>query len=280
MLRGFVLCADDFAMTPGVSKSIIELAGRKRLSATSAMTNRPHWSALAHELAPFRSHLDVGLHLNLTLGAPLTHMARFAPSNVFPSIGDVTKGAFRRTLPASELAAEIDRQFAAFEEAAGAPPDFVDGHQHVHALPMVRTLLIEVIARRYPGQKPYLRNPGDRILSILRRGVAVKKALGIATLSKGLASAALRAGIGTNDGFSGFSAFDAWRDYGADFRRFLRAPGPRQLIMCHPGDIDDELLQLDPVVATRPHEANFLKSADFAAACAEAGMELRRFSDL
>lgn len=280
MLRGFVLCADDFAMTPGVSRSIVELAGRKRLSATSAMTNRPHWAPLASELKPFRSHLDIGLHLNLTLGAPLTRMARFAPSNVFPSIGDVTKGAFRRAVPANEIAAEIDRQFDAFEAALGEPPDFVDGHQHVHALPIVRRLLIEAIAKRYPGARPYLRNPADRVSSILTRGVAVKKALGIAALSKGLASTARRAGIRTNDGFSGFSAFDPWRDYGADFRCFLRAPGRRQLIMCHPGEIDDELLQLDPVVATRPHEANFLKSAEFEAACAEAGMELRRFFDL
>ena len=279
-MRGFVLCADDFAMTPGVGRSILKLAEQRRLSATSVMANRPHWAGLAKELRPMQLHMDIGLHLNLTLGAPLSKMKDFAPGDLFPAIGDVSKRALLRSLPRDELRAEIDRQLAAFEDALQARPDFIDGHQHVHALPIIRSVLMEAIVSRYPHDKPYLRDPGDRVASIMGRGVAIKKALGVTALSSGLRAQALQKGIATNQGFSGFSAFDPWRDYGSDFRTFLKWPGPRHLIMCHPGEIDDELLALDPVVGTRPHEANFLASSAFEDICVEAKMTPKRFAEI
>ena len=36
------------------------------------------------------------------------------------------------------LTAEITRQFEAFAAAFGRPPDFVDGHHHVHLFPQIR----------------------------------------------------------------------------------------------------------------------------------------------
>jgi predicted glycoside hydrolase/deacetylase ChbG (UPF0249 family) len=65
-----ILCADDYALTEGVSRAIGELAAARRLSATSAMVTTPHWPAMAPRLAVHRGHLAVGVHLNLTLGAP------------------------------------------------------------------------------------------------------------------------------------------------------------------------------------------------------------------
>ena len=45
-----ILCADDYAMTEGISRAIGELAAAKRLSATSVMVNTPHWPAAAPRL--------------------------------------------------------------------------------------------------------------------------------------------------------------------------------------------------------------------------------------
>ena len=70
MAKGFILCADDFAMTDGVSRAILDLIGRGKLTATGAMTNRPHWRRLAPELRAFAGKADLGLHLNLTCAAP------------------------------------------------------------------------------------------------------------------------------------------------------------------------------------------------------------------
>jgi predicted glycoside hydrolase/deacetylase ChbG (UPF0249 family) len=50
--------------------------------------------------------------------------------------------------------------------------------------------------------------------------------------------------------------------------------------MCHPGHLDDELATLDPVVATRPLEHEFLAGGRFAALVEEARMEPCRLSDI
>ena len=41
--RSVILCADDFGLADGVSRGIVELAWKGRLSATGAMTNMPGW---------------------------------------------------------------------------------------------------------------------------------------------------------------------------------------------------------------------------------------------
>lgn len=275
MATRFVLCADDFALTEGVSRSILELLALGKLSATGAMTNRPHWKRMAGELSAFSGSADLGLHLNLTCAAPLGPMVRIAPGGEFPALGGVAKAAASSRAARAEIAAEIERQLDAFESALGRPPDFVDGHQHVHVLPGVRGTVLAAIRRRYREGSIYLRDPADSISAIRERGVAVGKALVIAGLAQGLRSQALRRGIKVNRGFSGVSPFDPGRDFAADLRRFLIRPGPAHLVMCHPGHVDDELLGLDPVVATRPQEHRALRN--FAP---PEGFAIARFTDL
>lgn len=250
----FVLCADDFAMTEGVSRAIVELAAAGRLSAAGAMTNRPHWPAWSREIAAHAAAMDIGVHLNLTCAAPLGAMPVLAPRGEFPSLGQIIKAALTSVVARAEIAGEIGRQLDAFEQVMGRAPDFIDGHQHVHTMPGVRGLVLAELARRYSQNKPYLRDSADRIGAIRARGVAVRKALTISGLAAGFRASAKAAGFATNQGFSGVSPFDPARDFGADMGRFLLDPGPRHLVMCHPGHVDDELRALDPVVATRPVE--------------------------
>lgn len=275
MANGFVLCADDFAMTEGVSRSILELLGHGRLSATGAMTNRPHWRRLAPELGAFAEAADLGLHFNLTCAAPLGTMPRLAPGGEFQALGVVARAAALSPAVRREIAAEFGRQLDAFEDAMGRPPDFVDGHQHVHVLPGVRHAVLDALARRYPAGAVYVRDPADTVSAIRERGVAVGKALVIAGLATGFRAAALRRQLRVNRGFSGVAPFDPARDFTADLRRFLISPGPAHLVMCHPGFVDDELARLDPVVATRPVE-----HAALAAFRPPEDMPLRRLREL
>ena len=279
-MTGFILCADDFAMTDGVSRGILDLAEAGRISATSVMSGFRHWRPFANALKAHAAQIDIGLHLNLTLGAPVTAMRRLAPSGTLPAIGALAKQALLRTIDRAELTAEIEAQLDLLEEALGSAPDYIDGHQHAHALPVIREVLVECMVRRYPGKRPYLRNPCDGPGSILKRRSFVKKALAVATLASGLPALAAEAGIPVNHGFAGFSAFDPGRDYAADFTRYLVAPGQRHLVMCHPGEIDDELRALDPVVETRPVESSFFKSMLFEEICLRHDMSLKRYGDL
>lgn len=253
-----ILCADDFAMTEGVSKGIEELALARRLSATSAMVNMPGWQDLALKLADLRPYVATGLHLNLTLGPPLGVSPGLAPDNELPDHMALVRMCLTAAISTCEIAAEIERQLVAFEEATGFPPDFVDGHQHVHALPRVRRALMEVLVERYPGLRPLVRDPEDKPTRILRRQAAPHKALAISMLSRGFGASARLAGFVTNHGFAGVSAFDLDSPYEEELACFFSHRGPRHLVMCHPGYPDAALAELDPVVERRHQELDAL----------------------
>ena len=184
------------------------------------------------------------------------------------------RGALPRPEVQAEIADEIDRQMRRFIEVFGAPPDHVDGHQHVHLLAPVAPIVLAALVRH--GWRPWLRDSADRPDRILARGTSLKKALGLALLARGFASRARQQGFATNDGFAGFSSFDASVPYARQFTRYLRAPGRDHLVMCHPGYADEALRALDPVVETREQELRFLLSPEFERCLADRRATLRR----
>ena len=272
----FTLCADDYALAPGVSLGIREALAAGRLTATGCMTSMPFWPEAAVALKPWADKADIGLHLNLTAGKPLTAMPVLAPVNVLPSIGKLMSAARRKALPKAEIAAEIAAQLDAFITHFGRAPDFVDGHQHVQVLDGIDLLLLAELTRRGLAGKLWLRNTGDHLARILARRSALPKALGLAWLARRFAAKARARGFATNDSFAGFSAFDPQRDFAADFARYLIAPGSHHLVMCHPGHVDDALRAIDPVTDTREHELAFLMSDRFGEVLARANARLGR----
>lgn len=270
--RTVVLCADDYAMSAGVSRAILELADRRRISATSVMTHLDGWLIHARDLRGFDDRLGVGLHLTLTWGAPLAAMPRFAPSGRFPNLGAVVKDALTGRLPTAEIEGEIGRQWRAFVEAFGRDPDFVDGHQHVHVLPGIRAALLRVLARRTCQQPVWLRDPRDWTGSVLRRA-SVSKALFVGALAIGLDGQAKRAGLATNRGFSGFSDFESDRDLGRAFESYFTHLGAHPVVMCHPGHVEAGET-LDGVTDARRREFEFLASPEFDALLAQRELQL------
>lgn len=256
--RTIVLNADDYAMTDGVSRSIEALAYARRLSATSVMSTMPEWPVSAPRLRLLRDRIAIGLHLNLTLGAPSGVMRKLAPEGAFPSLGTLLKASLLGRLDRAEISAEIARQLDLFEKHLGFPPDHVDGHQHVQVLPVIRTALLDELARRYTRSALLVRDPSDAADQLIARGVAGVKALTVKALSAGFADAARRRGMPVNGRFAGFSAFDTAASYQAEItgeldRGALRRTG-LAIIMCHPGYADAALAALDPVVERRQQE--------------------------
>lgn len=259
--REIVLTADDYAMTRGISQAIEQLASAGRISATSAMTTSAHWPGHARGLAAYRDRIAVGLHFDLTLGPSLGAMPRLAPGGRLPDIGALSKLALSGDFDPAEIAAEAERQLDAFETHLGFPPDYLDGHQHVHALPHIRDALLPVLQRRYAGQGFLVRAPKPTIASLLRRGRALPKALALAWLTRGFGEMARKAGFVVNDSFAGISGFRPG-DTRADFDEALMAKGPLALVMCHPGFPDAELAAKDPVTTRRRVEYDILMNDD------------------
>jgi predicted glycoside hydrolase/deacetylase ChbG (UPF0249 family) len=253
-----ILCADDYALTEGVSRAIGELAAAQRLSAASVLVTSAHWPAGAPRLCVHRGHLSVGLHLDLTLGAPLGPMPRLAPAGKFPGLRGLMVRALLGLLDGDEIRAEIGRQLDRFEAGISAPPDHIDGHQHVHALSGVRQALLETVQRRYPSCPPLIRDPSDRLGAITARRVAVAKAITVRALALGFARTAKGLGLPVNDSFAGFSNFDVGAPYAEELKSALSQPGRRHIVMCHPGHVDAELAGLDPVVERRRMEYDAL----------------------
>jgi hypothetical protein len=277
--RIIALCADDYGLSYGVSVGILEALDAGRLTAVSALVNGPRWPAMGRELRRRSQNADVGLHFNLTLGRPLGPMPTFAPDGNFPPVSTVIRSALRRKLPMEEIRAEIDRQLDRFESVMERRPDFVDGHQHVHGLPGIRDALIEAMAARGLAGRAWLRNAGDGLHRIVLRRAHARKALAVRSLSSGFRHAAQLHGFSTNDSFAGFSDFHPGKDYAQAFETYLRAPGRRHLVMCHPGHVDDELKAQDPVTTTREQELAFLLSPRLPEMLEKRGLRLARLSE-
>lgn len=260
-----VLCADDYAMSESVSAAIEELAQMGHLSATSAIVTGRSWRALAPRVAGLKRHIALGLHLNLTWGAPLTPMPSLAPRDSLPSIGEIIRLALTGRVPSEEIAREVEAQLCAFRDVTGSVPCFIDGHEHVHTLPGVRSAVLAGIGRFDPRLHTVLRAPTDALSAIFHRGVAVPKALVVRSLAAGFAKLAREAGHATNEGFSGFSTFSSASPYAGELARFFVALGPRHLIMCHPGHVDAtagaDMPAPDVIAIRRGEEYAALKAA-------------------
>lgn len=274
-----LVCADDYGLAPGVNEAIAGLIAAGRLSATSCMVGLPDWrpgvATLREAIA--RSPADVGLHLTLTGQRPLSPAPRLAPGGRLPGLGKLLPRALARQLPADEVKDEIRAQLDAFEDAWGGPPDYVDGHQHMHLLPTVREALVEEIARRYPAGSVYARDCRERPLTILSRGVAVGKALFLTWLGGGFAGLARQAGIPMNQGFAGLHDFSGRVPFRQLMQAFLRHPGPRPLIHVHPGRVDAALRERDSLTSPREAELAYLASGDFQEDLAAARVAVARF---
>ena len=122
MASMIILCADDYAITEGVSRAIGELAAAQRLSATSVLVTSQHWPATAPRLDVHRRHLSVGLHLDLTLGTPLGPMPKLAPNGKFPGLQALLARALLGLVDREEIGKEIARQLDRFEQGMRLHP--------------------------------------------------------------------------------------------------------------------------------------------------------------
>lgn len=267
MAAELLLCADDYGLRAGVDAAIGDLVARGRLGAFSCLTNLPRWRAAAAALPALGREAMAGLHLNLTEGAPVSaELARAWPA--LPRLSALLAAAHLRRLPRAAIAAEIDAQWRAFEQAAGAAPAFVDGHQHVHHLPGVREIVVERARRagiplRSTAQ---VKGPGE----------AFKRFVIERSGGRALARLARARGVASNTVLLGAYGFEG--DYRARMRGWLaHATAGGALLFCHPGRRDSDADALpDPIAAARGREYAYLASDAFTDDLAGAGIRLSR----
>jgi predicted glycoside hydrolase/deacetylase ChbG (UPF0249 family) len=263
-MRRIWLCADDYGISPRVNTAIRDLAARGRLNATSVMVVAPSFSraeaSALSEISGGTQRVAIGLHLTLT-GPLKPLMPDYAPvaGDAFLPLATTLRLAMQQRLDMAALAAEIRAQFEAFAAAFGRPPDFVDGHQHVHLFPQVRQAALETTSWIAP--QAWMRQCGS-VLPLHRR-LSDPKGLLIDWLSREFRARAAKLGIATNPAFAGTYTFRVDADFAGLFPAFLERLPEGGLVMCHPGHVDAELERLDPLTTLREREYAYFSGDSF-----------------
>jgi predicted glycoside hydrolase/deacetylase ChbG (UPF0249 family) len=141
--RQLIVTADDFNLSEGVSRGIIEAHHQGIVTETSAMVNLGDLRCAAAMLAT-APRLGVSLHLNITRGHPVA-----PPAAVAGLLG--LEGQFLgspQALPAQLQSAAVEAEFQAqldtFIRAFERLPQHLDTHHHVHQHPVVLEVLLDL----------------------------------------------------------------------------------------------------------------------------------------
>jgi len=282
--RRFIVTADDFGLTRGVNDAIV-LAHREGIvTAASLMVNgRAFESAVA--LAKANPELDVGLHLNLTEGQPISDpadvsslaMGRGFRYNHPVSLAIATvQGKVRVADLEREIRSQCERMLS-----SGLRISHVDGHKHVHVIPAVRRLLDSVlpdygvkamrqVIERMPGLHGFL----------LKNYRACGQVFEQYLLAKMVAAISRKAPFVSPDYFygltqTGFLDFDAFANIIHDMKAGVSE------LMCHPGYADAELDQVPTRLRSqRERELELLTSGKVRDLISRSGVELINYTDL
>jgi predicted glycoside hydrolase/deacetylase ChbG (UPF0249 family) len=237
-----IVNADDFGICERVNAGIIQAHRAGIVTAASLMAAG---RAFAQAVAWTRAvpTLDIGVHLALvaarplrTSGSSLTGPDGRLPAGAGEFVRNFLKGRIRLADVRAELSAQIERVLD-----HGVRVSHLDSHQHVHVLPGIAGLTLELAARY---RIPFVRVPVadfqiERPLSV----PGVVRLAGSAALRACWAAARV-AGAETRSfapprflGFQEGGCLDAAR-----LRRLIRAlrPGRVYELMCHPGFAPEE----------------------------------------
>jgi predicted glycoside hydrolase/deacetylase ChbG (UPF0249 family) len=131
--RRLIVNADDFGQSTGINEGIVEAFERGIVTSASLMVR---WPAAQQAAGYARSHpdLDVGLHLDL--GEWAYRLGGWVP------IYEVVQKR-----DSAAVAAETERQLAAFRTLIGRDPSHIDSHQHVHRDEPVSSILGDAARR-------------------------------------------------------------------------------------------------------------------------------------
>lgn len=269
-VRRITLCADDYGISPTVDRGIRELISRGRLNATTVMVVTP---SFGKEVA--KTLLDIGgasIGLHVTLTAPFKPLTDFNSlrAGKFLTLSNVLAMALARRLNQAAIHREISAQLETFAAAFGRPPDFVDGHQHVHIFPQVRDAFLRAVAEHAPNA--WVRQCG-RVAGQPRK-LHDRKGLLLDVLSVGFRRKARRLGLRFNPAFAGTYTFAPEADFPRIFPSFLEGLPDGGLVMCHPGFVDAELERLDTLTVQREREHAYLSSDAFARLLSEKDVTL------
>ena len=133
MPKYLIVNADDFGLSPGVNRGIMEAAEQGILTSASLMVRQPAALAAA-DYSRLHPKLSIGLHVDL--GEWVYRSEEWVP--LYSVVPTDDPGA---------IAAEVARQLTQFTKLMRRPPTHLDSHQHVHRDDPTRSIVKEAAAQ-------------------------------------------------------------------------------------------------------------------------------------
>jgi predicted glycoside hydrolase/deacetylase ChbG (UPF0249 family) len=223
-----IVNADDYGYFDAVSRGILDAHAQGIVTATGILANSAGYDAHVARLFDF-PNLDLGVHLNLTHGLPLSaHMwdALAETGGRFAGVTALLRAMLTRRLTLDAVEAEWRAQIERCL-SSGLTIRFLNSHQHVHMLPPLYRLTL-ALADDYGI--PYVRHSMPERMrrisfaAMLRGGVLAGLAM-------------LNARHRTSPGIA-FLGFAESGRLGPDYFRWMLPtlkPGHVYELMCHPG---------------------------------------------
>ena len=272
--RRLIVDADDFGISPGVNKGIIEAHTSGVVTSASLMVNLPAAKEAA-AMAQAYPGLEVGLHLNLTCGTPLTSaraLKRKQGDFLTPAI--LFSRLFTSATARKQAAAEISAQVEAYLNL-GLPLSHLCGHHHIHVHPMLAPVVAKLASMhgvpvRLPIE-PRLPKPWQSraVMALAIHGLALK------------ASACFRHRAIARPAYFVGHLLRGRTFSTANVLSAVRAiPHGTSELMCHPGYGDSGLGRLTSLTAERVYELETLTDPRLREGLLDLGIELGRWHDL
>ena len=267
-MKRITLCADDYGMHPAINNAVASLIKADRIQATSCLVTSKYWQNSITTLTSLREKADIGLHLNFTEGngfseSYLEGLPGLNKMLIFSHLGLLNEQAVEE---------EVIAQYQTFLDDTGHHPDFIDGHQHVHHLPVVRSALLATIRRFQPPESLWVRS----VYPMDKSGGGFKSQVIEQSGARKMAQILASKGITHNQSFAGVYSLTTKQNFAALMQEWLKNASDAGLIMCHPAKSDNPA-QLDHYSA-RVKEYEYLLSERFITDCQTAEVSLERMS--
>lgn len=132
MPKYLIVNSDDFGISEGVSRGILEAHHQGIVTSTTVMVNMPA-AALAIEQAQKEApELGMGLHFNLSFGVPIRDDVPSLLTDAGTFVSDYQPLMDKlASFEPDEVKRELQAQFLRFIDLAGHPPDHLDSHHGV-----------------------------------------------------------------------------------------------------------------------------------------------------
>jgi len=148
-MRKLIINGDDLGITRDVTDAIIECHRDGILTSTTLMVNMPAAEYGVEESKKY-PNLSVGIHLNLTMGKPISDPkdipALVGPDGNFNNKRDVYKRANRFQLPAEQIERELSVQIEKFLDFR-ITPSHCDSHHRIGAWLQIFPIQVKLLKK-------------------------------------------------------------------------------------------------------------------------------------